>query len=80
MKIDDLEDLKFYEKAMQLALRMQECLTKEDHPLIVGVAAQKIASYCAHKVGLDMEKYLESCGYSFEGTRLEMKRMEKEKK
>lgn len=79
MKIDNVDDLKFYEKAMQIALKMQECLNEDDNPALVGVAAQKIASFCAHKVGLSMELYLEACAYSYQGTNMEMERHKNDK-
>lgn len=77
MSKNDRESLIEHEKAMKLALRMQECIGEDEDALHVGLAAQKIATICAVEMEMPLESFLEASAYCFMATLSAHKRVKK---
>jgi hypothetical protein len=60
------EALALHNKAVELGLIMQKAIPDEyDNAIILGMATQKMSSFCAIQMHLPLDKYLESCAMSY---------------
>lgn len=80
MTMSDEQYEKVYEESIKIALRMQEVLKEEDDGIMIGIAAQKIATFYAINLGMNLAEYLTSCAYSFKATLAEKERIDRQKK
>jgi hypothetical protein len=80
MMLTDDEYENFYKESMEIAVRMQDVLKEDDDAIQIGVAAQKIATFCAIDSGMNLGEYLTSCAYSFKATQAEKERLKRQAK